>query len=163
MTSTERMQRHRQRKARKQRQDEKQRLRAQDARQYSPIIKPMDNWNFTRSSTAASMARTATATSPARFMRTASVLDQAGDIVVAPIAGAGQIMRVYEDRATWAGPNRGSWISACSTSPHAVLTATSSSENDATVGIPVCRPRLHRMDVPYFGMVAGQGLSKTTT
>jgi ParB family chromosome partitioning protein len=138
-------------------------LRAQllgngQVRENSSIVKPSDNWNF----------------SPIRYPRLDSYGTDWGyipgdlyanclwyyanprDVVVAPMAGTGQIQRVYDDRKAWMREEchdfelklfdlnpRGSYKEHI----HA---------NDLTKGLPVERADYIIMDIPYFGMAQQQ-------
>jgi hypothetical protein len=125
--------------------------------EFSPIIKPTDNWNF----------------NPVRYGRIdgedghgyipgdiyANCLwyyTKPGDIVAAPMAGSGQIMHVYEARHEWAIPEP--WeldIRMLDLNPRGRY-AASIMQNDLTKGLPIHEPDYIVMDVPYFGMVEGQ-------
>lgn len=130
--------------------------------EFSSIIKPTDNWNF----------------NPVRYGRIdgedghgyipgdiyANCLwyyTKPGDIVAAPMAGSGQIMRVYEARHEWAIPEP--WeldIRMFDLNPRGRY-AGEITHNDLTKGLPVDQPDYIVMDVPYFGMVEGQYSNKT--
>ena len=130
---------------------------------FSPIIKPTDNWNF----------------SPVHYERIgdenghgyipgdiyANCLwywTKARNVVAAPMAGSGQIMRVYDDRAVWAAPKP--WkldirmFDLTPRGPYAKRIRT----NDLTVGLPIKRANYIVLDVPYFGMANNQYSDKKT-
>ncbi len=125
--------------------------------EFSPVVKPTDNWNF----------------SPVRYGRLdgedghgyipgdlyANCLwywSKPGHVVAAPMAGAGQIMRVYQRRDEWAIP--APWdldLRMFDLNPRGPY-VTMIRQNDLTISLPVERADYVIMDVPYFGMVEGQ-------
>lgn len=129
--------------------------------EFSSLIKPTDNWNF----------------SPVHYDRIdgeeghgyipgeiyANCLwyyTQPGNTVVAPMAGGGQILRVYEDRRSWARPEP--WdlsLHLFDLNPRGKY-ADQIRQNDLTTGLPIKRADYIVMDVPYFGMVDGQYSNK---
>jgi hypothetical protein len=126
--------------------------------QQSSVIKPSDNWNF----------------SSIRYPRLQSQTDdwgyipgdlyvnclwyyaKPGDIVVAPMAGMGQIQRVYDDRKDWM---RGDFfdftLKLLDLNPRGPY-EDKIQANDLTEKLPVEKADYIIMDIPYFGMVGNQ-------
>jgi hypothetical protein len=77
-----------------------------------------------------------------------------------PMAGSGQIMRVYDDRAVWASPQP--WdldirmFDLSPRGPYAKLIRA----NDLTVRLPIKRANYIVLDLPYFGMAKQQYSNK---
>jgi hypothetical protein len=131
---------------------------------FSPLIKPSDNWNF----------------SPVRFQR----LDDGdkdgwgyipGDIyanclwfyakpqglVVAPMAGTGQIKKVYDDRESWMGTHKFDVnLKMFDLNPRGAYKKFIK-KNDLTEILPILDVDYIVIDIPYYGMVNQQYSTKT--
>jgi len=120
----------------------------------SSLIKPSDNWNF----------------SPIRYGRLDSsgsdwgyipgdlyanclwYYAKSGDTVVAPMAGTGQIKRVYDDRKAWmCGDCFDLKLKLFDLNPRGPYKSHIQA-NDLTKGLPVKQADYIIMDIPYFGM-----------
>lgn len=123
------------------------------------LIKPSDNWNF----------------SPVFYGRLkvdgeeghgyipgeiyANCLfyyTKPGDCVVDPMAGSGQIFRVYDDRTRWMRPDP--WeldIHGFDLTPRGPY-VNRIGQHDLRVGFPLAHADYIFMDVPYYGMVQEQ-------
>ena len=72
---------------------------------FSPIIQPDDTWNFSRVVYGRIDGEDGHGYIPGDlYANCLFYYTNPGDVVAAPMAGAGQIMRVYENRAVWARP-----------------------------------------------------------
>lgn len=125
---------------------------------FSEIIKPSDNWNF---GTVRYGRRTTDGHGYIPGEIYANCLwywSKPGDIVAAPMAGSGQIMDVYLDRAEWGRPEP--WDLDIRmfdlTPPEIGEYANLIKPNDLIRGLPLERANYIVMDIPYFGMVKGQ-------
>ncbi len=131
--------------------------RADGDPEYSPIIRPDDNWNFSRVTYDRIDGEDGHGYIPGDlYANCLWYYTKPGDVVAAPMAGAGQIMRVYEDRAVWARPEP--WdldIRMSDLSPRGPY-ADRIKRHDLRVGFPIARADYIVMDVPYFGMVERQ-------
>lgn len=124
----------------------------------SSLIKPSDNWNF----------------SPIRYARLDSYSNdwgyipgdlyanclwyyaKSGDTVIAPMAGTGQIQRVYDDRKAWmCGDCFDLKLKLFDLNPRGPY-KSSIKANDLTKGLPVKQADYIIMDIPYFGMAQQQ-------
>lgn len=130
---------------------------------FSNIIKPSDNWNF-------GTVRYGRLTTKGHGYIPGEIYancfwywSKPGDIVAAPMAGSGQIMEVYLDRAEWGRPEP--WDLDIRmfdlTPPQSSDYAELIQPNDLTRTLPLPRANYIIMDVPYFGMVKGQYSKKT--
>src|SRR5215217_5675784 len=124
---------------------------------FSPIIRPDDNWNFGVVRYGRIDGEDGHGYIPGDlYANCLWYYTKPGDIVAAPMAGAGQIMRVYENRAEWARPEpRDLDIRMFDLSPrgpyaHLIM------RHDLRTGFPIPHADYIVMDVPYFGMVEGQ-------
>lgn len=124
---------------------------------YSPIIKPSDNWNF---STVAYPKLNTGADGHGYipgdiYANCLWYWTKDGDRVAAPMAGSGQIIRVWEDRETWMQGDRWDIELHCfDLSPRGPYQEQIQA-NDLTKGLPINDVNYIVMDVPYFGMVQG--------
>lgn len=128
--------------------------------EHSPLIKPMDNWNFNPvvyDRIEVDGAKEEWGYIPGEFY--ANCLwywTKDGDKVGAPMAGSGQILKVWEDRETWMRPD--SWdIDLCcyDLNPRGPY-SDRIIQNDLSQGLPEDEFDYLVMDIPYFGMVQGQ-------
>jgi hypothetical protein len=126
---------------------------------FSPIIKPSDNWNF----------------STVQYGRIDEKLDEyrgyipgeiyancfwyyvkPGDLVIAPMAGSGQILRVYEARQEWMGQHVYDFkLKMFDLTPHGKYKDLIT-QHDLTKSFPAENPDYIVMDIPYYGMVNQQ-------
>lgn len=126
---------------------------------FSPIIKPSDNWNF----------------STVQYGRIDEKLEEyrgyipgeiyancfwyyvkPGDLVIAPMAGSGQILRVYEARQEWMGQHVYDFqLKMFDLTPHGKYKDLIT-QHDLTKGFPAENPDYIVMDIPYYGMVNQQ-------
>ncbi|NES20599.1 MAG: hypothetical protein F6K41_17120 [Symploca sp. SIO3E6] len=126
---------------------------------FSPIIKPSDNWNFST----VKYGRIDEKFGEYRGYIPGEIYANCfwyyvkpGDLVVAPMAGSGQVWRVYEARQEWMGQHiydfqlemfdltpRGKYKDLIT--PH-----------DLTKNFPVENPDYIVIDIPYYGMVNQQ-------
>jgi len=126
---------------------------------FSPIIKPSDNWNFST----VQYGRIDEKLGEDRGYIPGEIYANCfwyyvkpGNLVVAPMAGSGQVWRVYEARQEWMGQHvydfnlkmfdltpRGKYI-------HLIT------QHDLIKSFPVENPDYIVMDIPYYGMVAQQ-------
>ena len=130
-----------------------------DPREFSPIIKPTDNWNicpvvYPRIDDADGYGYI-----PGElYCNCLFYFTKPGDLVVAPMAGSGMIQHIYNDRALWMKPQP--WDVALRM--HDLIPRGRYKEQisawDMTKGFPPveCAPDYVVMDVPYFGCVRGQ-------
>lgn len=125
---------------------------------YSPIIKPSDNWNFAN----VAFERLEENDHSHGYIP--------GDIyanclwyytfdgakVVAPMAGSGQIIKVWESRAQWmVGDQWDIDLHCFDLSPRGRY-ASQIQQNDLRIGLPIEAVDYIVMDIPYYGMVVGQ-------
>jgi hypothetical protein len=126
---------------------------------FSPIIKPSDNWNF----------------STVQYGRIDEKLEEyrgyipgeiyancfwyyvkPGDLVIAPMAGSGQVLRVYEARQEWMGQHVYDFkLKMFDLTPHGKYKDLIT-QHDLTKSFPVVNPDYIVMDIPYYGMVNQQ-------
>jgi ParB family chromosome partitioning protein len=130
---------------------------------FSSVIKPTDNWNFSPVVYGRINGESGHGYIPGDvYANCLWYWTKAGDIVAAPMAGSGQIMEVYLDRAEWAKPEP--WdldIRMFDLTPQAGDYAEAIIHNDITRELPLERANYIVMDVPYFGMVKGQYSKKS--
>jgi len=131
---------------------------------FSSLIKPSDNWNF----------------SPVIYQR----LDEdnregwgyipgdiyanclwfyakSGDLVVAPMAGLGQIKKVYDDRQSWMGTHCFDVnLKMLDLNPRGTY-KKQIKRNDLTEILPIANIDYIVIDIPYYGMVNQQYSSST--
>jgi hypothetical protein len=124
---------------------------------FSPIIKPTDNWNFAKVYYGRIDGEDGHGYIPGElYANCLWYWSKPADVVVAPMAGSGQIARVYEDRETWMRPK--AWdvdLRMFDLNPRGPY-ADRIAHNDLTLGLPVDRADYIVMDVPYLGIVEGQ-------
>lgn len=118
------------------------------------LIKPSDNWNFSPVFYGRIDGESGHGYVPGEvYANCLFYYTKPGDCVVDPMAGGGQIFRVYEDRARWMRPEpwdlhihgfdltpRGQYVQAIA-------------QHDLLTGFPLDHADYIVMDVPYFGMV----------
>jgi hypothetical protein len=130
-----------------------------DKPKFSPFIKPTDNWNFSKVHYGRIEIEGEDGHGYIPGELYANCLwywSKPGNVVVAPMAGSGQIARVYEDRETWMRPD--AWdldLRMFDLNPRGPY-ADRIAHNDLTLGLPVDRADYIVMDVPYLGIVEGQ-------
>jgi len=126
-------------------------------REFHWTIKPTDNWNFSKLLFPRQDGEDGHGYIPGDlYANCLWYWTKPGQIVAAPMAGAGQIALVYERRYEWAIPEpwdldlrmfdlnpRGPYIDMIK-------------QNDLTKSLPLKHADYVVMDVPYFGMVEGQ-------
>jgi len=126
---------------------------------FSPIIKPSDNWNFStvQYGRIDEKGREDRGYIPGEIYANCFwYYVKPSDLVVAPMAGSGQVLRVYETRQEWMGQHvydfqlemfdltpRGKYKDLIT--PH-----------DLTKSFPVENPDYIVIDIPYYGMVDKQ-------
>jgi hypothetical protein len=124
---------------------------------YSGLIKPSDNWNFSAIFYGRIDGEDGHGYIPGEVYANALwYYTKPGDVVVDPMAGSGQIFRVYDDRARWMRPKV--WeldIHAFDLTPRGPY-ADRIGQHDLRHGFPLDRADYVFLDVPYFGMVKGQ-------
>jgi ParB family chromosome partitioning protein len=137
-------------------------LLTENVTKFSPIIKPSDNWNFStiyygRVGIDDGEGQESHGYIPGDVYPNALwYYTKPGDIVVEPMAGSGQIWRVWEERRHWMRPKP--WdldIRTFDLTPRGPY-KDRIAKWDLTEGFPVARADYVFMDVPYFGMVDGQ-------
>jgi len=139
----------------------RERLDASPAR-FNPLIKPSDTWNFHEvlypridddPDTFGYIPGDLYANALFYFARP-------GDLVVAPMAGSGQIRRVYEDRAFWTKGLKQPWdldLRLYDLTPRGPYKALIRPWDLLTGFPPIERaPDYVIMDVPYFGLCRQQ-------
>ncbi len=126
--------------------------------EFSPIIKPTDNWNF---------SQVAFDRLPENDHSHGYI---PGDIyanclwyytfpgakVVAPMAGSGQIINVWENRAQWMVGDQWDIDLRCFDLSPRGRYADQIQQNDLRLGLPVADVDYIVMDIPYYGMVVNQ-------
>ncbi len=126
---------------------------------FSPMIKPSDNWNFS----AVHYGRIDEKAGEYKGYIPGEIYAncfwyyvQPGNLVVAPMAGSGQIWRVYEARQEWMGQKVYDFklkmfdLTPCGKYQNLIT------QHDLMKSFPVANPDYIVMDIPYYGMVAGQ-------
>ena len=131
---------------------------------FSPIIKPSDNWNF----------------STIQYGRIDESLEEyrgyipgeiyancfwyyvkPGNLVIAPMAGSGQVWRVYEARQEWMGQHVYNFqLKMFDLTPRGKYKHLIS-QHDLIKSLPVANPDYIVMDIPYYGMVDKQYSDKS--
>ena len=137
----------------------RQRLDASST-EYCPLIKPSDNWNFTSGIIYDKIEETGgIGYIPGDlYANCLFYFTRPGDLVVAPMAGSGQIRRVYDDRGLWMRPTP--WeldLRMFDLNPRGRYRPLISAW-DLTQGFPPVEraPDYVVMDVPYLGCCKGQ-------
>ncbi len=126
---------------------------------FSPIIKPSDNWNFS----SVQYGRIDEKVGEYRgyipgelYANCFWYYVKPNDLVVAPMAGSGQVWRVYEARQEWMGKHVYDFeIKMFDLTPHGKYKHLIT-QHDLIKSFPVDHPDYIVMDIPYYGMVAEQ-------
>ncbi len=126
---------------------------------FSPIIKPSDNWNFST----IKYGRIDEHIGGDRGYIPGEIYANCfwyyvkpGDLVVAPMAGSGQVWRVYETRQEWMGQHVYDFeLKMFDLTPRGQYKDLMG-KHDLTQGFPITNPNYIIMDVPYYGMAAQQ-------
>jgi len=127
---------------------------------FSPIIKPMDNWNFTSihyNRIDDIEQRNNWGYIPGEiYCNCFWFFAKPGDTVVVPMAGSGQAQRVYDDRANWMrGGEFEFTLKLFDYNPRGKYKDLIGKCN-LVEAFPVVHADYIFMDIPYFGMVEGQ-------
>lgn len=130
---------------------------------FSPIIKPSDNWNFSR----VQYGRIDENLGQDRGYIPGEVYANCfwyyvkpGDLVIVPMAGSGQAWRVYESRQEWMGQHIYDFnLKMFDLTPRGKYKDLIT-QHDLTKFFPVENPAYIVMDIPYYGMVAQQYSNK---
>ncbi|WP_293334048.1 hypothetical protein [Microcoleus sp. CAWBG58] len=130
---------------------------------FSPIIKPSDNWNFST----VQYGRIDEAWGEYRGYIPGEIYANCfwyyvkpGDLVISPMAGSGQILRVYEARQEWMGQHVYDFkLKMFDLTPRGKYKDLII-QHDLTKSFPVENPDYIVMDIPYYGMVAQQYSNK---
>lgn len=131
---------------------------------FSPIIKPSDNWNFST----VQYGRIDEKLGEYRGYIPGEIYANCfwyyvkpGDLVIAPMAGSGQVWRVYEARQEWMGKHVYDFdIKMFDLNPRGQYKDLIT-QHDLTKSFPVEHPDYIVMDIPYYGMVAQQYSNKS--
>jgi len=126
---------------------------------FSPIIKPSDNWNFST----IQYGRIDEKAGEDRGYIPGEIYANCfwyyvkpGDLVVAPMAGSGQVWRVYEARQEWMGQHVYDFkLKMFDLTPRGKYKHLIS-KHDLRQSFPVVNPDYIVMDIPYYGMVNQQ-------
>jgi ParB family chromosome partitioning protein len=126
---------------------------------FSPIIKPSDNWNFS----SVQYGRIDEKVGEYRgyipgelYANCFWYYVKPNDLVVAPMAGSGQVWRVYEARQEWMGKHVYDFdIKMFDLTPRGQYKDLIT-QHDLIKSFPVANPDYIVMDIPYYGMVAQQ-------
>jgi ParB family chromosome partitioning protein len=122
--------------------------------EFDALIKPTDNWNFDKPRYLPDRTKEGYGYIPGDlYANCLFYWTRPGDHVVAPMAGTGQILKVYRDRATWMRP--AAWdlhLDLFDLTPQ----TSDIRQNDLLLGLPVEHADYIVMDVPYLGIVQGQ-------
>ncbi|MCC5638708.1 hypothetical protein LC593_23315 [Nostoc sp. CHAB 5844] len=131
---------------------------------FSPIIKPSDNWNFST----VQYARIHEKLGEDRGYIPGEIYANCfwyyvkpGDLVIAPMAGSGQVWRVYEARKEWMGQHIYDFkLKMFDLTPRGKYKDLIT-QHDLTKSFPVINPDYIIIDIPYYGMVAQQYSNKS--
>ena len=131
---------------------------------FSPIIKPSDNWNFST----VQYGRIDEKLGEYRGYIPGEIYANCfwyyvkpGDLVIAPMAGSGQVWRVYEARQEWMGKHVYDFdIKMFDLNPRGQYKDLIT-QHDLTKSFPVEHPDYIVMDIPYYGMVTQQYSNKS--
>jgi len=132
---------------------------------YSPLIKPSDNWNFAqvkygRIDQEDNEIETWGYIPGELYANCFWYYVKPNDLVVAPMAGAGQVWRVYEDRQEWMGQKVYDFqLKMFDLTPRGKYKDLIG-QHDLIKSFPVPNPDYIVMDIPYYGMVAQQYSNK---
>ena len=126
---------------------------------FSPIIKPSDNWNFST----IQYGRIDQQSGGDRGYIPGEIYANCfwyyvkpDNLVVAPMAGSGQVWRVYEARQEWMGQHVYDFeLKMFDLTPRGQY-KNLMGKHDLTQSFPVANPDYIIMDVPYYGMAAQQ-------
>ncbi|MDZ4786434.1 MAG: hypothetical protein SGJ02_10200 [bacterium] len=130
---------------------------------FSPIIKPSDNWNFST----VQYGRIDEQLGEYRGYIPGEIYANCfwyyvkpGDLVISPMAGSGQVLRVYEARQEWMGQHVYDFkLKMFDLTPRGKYKDLIT-QHDLTKSFPVENPDYIVMDIPYYGMVAQQYSNK---
>jgi ParB family chromosome partitioning protein len=129
---------------------------------FSSIIKPSDNWNFSTVQYGRIDSEDGHGYIPGDlYANCLWYFTNPGDVVAVPMAGSGQIMRVYEDRTNWARPEP--WdldLRMFDLNPRGLYVKLIK-QNDLTVSLPIKHANYIVIDVPYYGIATGQYSDKS--
>ena len=131
---------------------------------FSPIIKPSDNWNFST----VQYGRIDEELGEYRGYIPGEIYANCfwyyvkpGDLVIAPMAGSGQVWRVYEARKEWMGQHIYDFkLKMFDLTPRGKYKGLIT-QHDLTKSFPVINPDYIIIDIPYYGMVAQQYSNKS--
>lgn len=126
---------------------------------FSPLIKPSDNWNFST----VQYGRIDEDLGEYRGYIPGEIYANCfwyyvkpGDLVIAPMAGSGQVLRVYEARKEWMGQHIYDFeLKMFDLTPRGKYKPLIG-QHDLTKSFPVANPDYVVMDIPYYGMVDQQ-------
>jgi hypothetical protein len=126
------------------------------------LIKPSDNWNFSPVFYGRLDGEKGYGYIPGEvYANCLFYYTRAGDCVVDPMAGSGQIFRVYEDRARWMRPEPwGLDVHGFDLTPRGPY-ADRIGQHDLCLGFPTDHADYIFIDIPYFGMVKDQYSSRS--
>jgi ParB family chromosome partitioning protein len=127
--------------------------------QFSELIKPSDNWNFFEVFYDRIDGEAGHGYIPGElYVNCLWYFTHPGDLVIAPMAGSGQIKRVYDDRALWMRPQP--WdvdLRMFDLTPRGPYMPLIGQWNMLDGFPPVARPPDYVvLDVPYLGCCNGQ-------
>lgn len=128
------------------------------APQFSPIVKPSDNWNFsTVTYNRIDGDESYHGYIPGEIYANCFwYYVKPGDLVVVPMAGSGQAQRVYEAREEWMGSHIYDFdLKMFDLSPRGKY-KNLIGEHNLVKSFPINNPDYIIMDVPYYGMVDQQ-------
>jgi ParB family chromosome partitioning protein len=133
-----------------------------ETKRFSSLIKPSDNWDFSTVHYPRIDDEPATyGYIPGDLYANALFyFARPGDLVVAPMAGSGQVMRVYGDRAVWTKGLEQPWdidLRMFDLTPRGPYKALIS-QHDLCAGFPAVgrAPDYVVLDVPYLGLCRRQ-------
>lgn len=126
---------------------------------FSPIIKPSDNWNFNT----VQYGRIDEKLGEYRGYIPGEIYANCfwyyvkpDNLVVAPMAGSGQVWRVYQARQEWMGQHVYDFkLKMFDLTPRGKYKDLIT-QHDLTKSFPIENPDYILMDIPYYGMVAQQ-------
>ncbi|MEH2351221.1 MAG: hypothetical protein V7K55_25085 [Nostoc sp.] len=131
---------------------------------FSPIIKPSDNWNFStvQYGRIDENLREERGYIPGEIYANCFwYYVKPGDLVIAPMAGSGQVWRVYEARKEWMGQHIYDFkLKMFDLTPRGKYKDLIT-QHDLTKSFPITNPDYIIIDIPYYGMVAQQYSNKS--
>jgi hypothetical protein len=131
---------------------------------FSPIIKPSDNWNFSRVEYGRideNLGQDKGYIPGEVYANCFWYYVKPGDLVIVPMAGSGQAWRVYESRQEWMGQHIYDFnLKMFDLTPRGKYKDLIT-QHDLTKIFPVENPAYIVMDIPYYGMVAQQYSNKS--